>query len=120
MERAPKIGFDRYIISATTPFTRGDLAGLRTNAPAIVKQHTPGFEPLYEKRGWKMFADIDRVYVNERARKKLGWQPKFDFAHILDRLSAGDPVASPLARAIGPKGYHEEEFTGGPYPLEPV
>ncbi len=117
MERAAEIGFDRYIVSATTPFTRDDLAGLRINAPTIVKRYAPGFEEQYAKRGWKMFTDIDRVYVNERARLELGWQPRFDFAHILDRLSAGDPLASPLARAIGSKGYHDEEFTGGPYPV---
>jgi UDP-glucose 4-epimerase len=33
MARAPAIGFGRYIISATTPFTRADLAWLREDAP---------------------------------------------------------------------------------------
>ena len=55
--------------------------------------------------------------MNERARRVLGWQPQFDFAHILDRLREGDRVASPLARTIGVKGYHAEEFENGPYPV---
>ena len=32
LEQAAAIGFGRYIVSATTPFTPADLAGLRTDA----------------------------------------------------------------------------------------
>jgi hypothetical protein len=39
MEQAPRIGFGRYIISATTPFTQDDLAELRTAAPDVVRRH---------------------------------------------------------------------------------
>src|SRR5215207_10736869 len=35
LERAPEIGFRRYIVSATTPFTRDDLPELRTDAAAV-------------------------------------------------------------------------------------
>jgi nucleoside-diphosphate-sugar epimerase len=53
-----------------------------------------------------MFPEIERVYVNERARKELGWQPRYDFRYVLDRLEAGADPRSPLARAVGSKGYH--------------
>jgi UDP-glucose 4-epimerase len=56
--------------------------------------------------------------VNERAQKELGWQPRFDFAHIIDLLSSGEDPRSLLARAIGSKGYHREIFANGPYPVE--
>src|SRR5262249_21821410 len=79
VEKAPEIGFGRYIISATTPFTRDDLQELRINAPAVVKRHVPEFEAEYAKRAWKMPQRIDRVYVNELARAQLGWQPRHDF-----------------------------------------
>ena len=42
LDRADAIGFGRYIVSATTPFTRRDLAGLRRNAPAVVERRVPG------------------------------------------------------------------------------
>ena len=49
LERAPAIGFGRYIVSATTPFTRDDLPGLRSDAPAscaacfpTTRRSTPG------------------------------------------------------------------------------
>src|SRR5262249_34135454 len=71
MERAPQIGFGRYIISATTPFTQEDLAQLHVDAPAIVKRHAPEYEEEYRRRGWSMLPVIDRVYVNALARKEL-------------------------------------------------
>ncbi len=116
LERAAAIGFGRYIISATTPFTPHDLAELRSDAAAVVKRRVPAYAAEYQRRGWKMFPSIDRVYVNERARVELGWSPRHDFATVIDRLSRGEDLRSPLARAIGSKGYHQESFEQGPYP----
>ena len=116
-EKAETIGFGKYIISATTPFTREDLPLLRTDATAVVKRLFPDYEKEYARRGWKMFSSIDRVYVNTLARTQLGWQPRHDFAYLLTRLAAGETIQSPLAQSIGAKGYHEEEFTEGPYPV---
>lgn len=107
-ERAPGIGFGKYIISATTPFGPGDLAGLRHDAAAVVRRLFPDAEAEYARRGWRMFGQIDRVYVNARARAELGWHPRYDFRHVLDLLTAGQDPRSPLARQIGAKGYHAE------------
>jgi nucleoside-diphosphate-sugar epimerase len=117
VEKAPTIGFGRYIISATTPFQPEDLAELRTNAPVVVRRRVPGYEEEYARRGWKMFPGIERVYVNERARRQLGWQPRYDFRRVVERLKAGEDARSPLARAVGSKGYHARPFADGPYPV---
>lgn len=116
LEKAPALGFGRYIISATTPFSPDDLRDLRTNAPLVVRRYFPDYESDYARRGWRMFPGIDRVYVNERARKDLGWRPRYDFRYVLDRLKAGSDFRSPLARAVGSKGYHVCKSTGGPRP----
>jgi UDP-glucose 4-epimerase len=58
-----------------------------------------------------------RVYVNERARTELGWQPKYDFRFLIGRLR-GEDMRSSLARLVGAKGYHAESFAEGPYPVE--
>jgi len=113
MARAAEIGFGRYIISATTPFTTADLAALRVDAPAVVRRLFPDQEAEYERRGWRMFGQIDRVYVNAQARTGLGWAPRYDFRRVLDALKAGADPRSPLARAIGAKGYHP--VSTGPY-----
>jgi nucleoside-diphosphate-sugar epimerase len=108
LRRAAEIGFARYIVSATTPFTRDDLSELRRDAAAVVRRHVPAYEAAYARRGWQMVPAIDRVYVNERARRELGWVPRHDFAALIERLAAGEDFRSPLARAVGAKGYHRE------------
>jgi UDP-glucose 4-epimerase len=118
LNNAGTIGFGRYIISATTPFTREDLVELRTNAPEVVARRVPMFQNVYAARGWSMFPGIDRVYVNERARRELGWQPTYDFPRILERIEAGETPGSLLAQAVGSKGYHAISFAEGPYPVE--
>jgi UDP-glucose 4-epimerase len=117
-ERAATLGFRKYIISATTPFLPKDLAGLRVDARDVLRLRVPEYEAEYERRQWKAFPSIDRVYVNERARNELGWQPQYDFHSVLKRLQAGDDVRSALARLVGSKGYHAQVFSEGPYPVE--
>jgi len=117
-KHAPAIGFRKYIISATTPFLPDDLADLPVDAPLVVRRRVPDYEAEYERRGWRMFPSIGRVYVNDRARNELGWQPRYDFSHIISRLRAGDDLRSPLAQIIGSKGYHAKVFSDGPYPVE--
>ena len=119
LERAPAIGFGRYIISATTPFTPDDLGELRNRAPAVLARRVPRYREVYAARGWSMFPGIDRVYDNARARRDLGWRPQYDFARVLELIEADGAVGSPLARTIGSKGYHAQTFADGPYPTEP-
>jgi UDP-glucose 4-epimerase len=116
--KARKIGFRRYIISATTPFTRDDLAVLRREAPAVVHRLFPDCRELYAARGWTLFPEIDRVYINNLAIEELGWRPRYDFRHVLECLRTGADFRSPLAREVGSKGYHCETFTAGPYPVQ--
>jgi UDP-glucose 4-epimerase len=118
LERVDAIRFGRYIVSATTPFTRDDLQEVRTNADAVVRRRVPRYQEVYAGLGWSMFPGIDRVYINDRARRDLDWIPRYDFAHIIDLLHAGEDPRSSLARAVGSKGYHAHAFADGPYPVE--
>ena len=113
IDRGPELGFGRYIISATTPFSPADRRELRDDAPAVVRRLVPGDEEVYAQRGWRMFDSLERVYDNARARAELGWAPRYDFAAAIDALAAGEDPRSELARAIGAKGYHAEST--GPY-----
>jgi UDP-glucose 4-epimerase len=108
IKNAPGIGFGKYIISATTPFGHSHLARLRDDAPAVVRQLFPDYEAEYDRRGWRMFPSIGRVYVNSRGRTDLNWSPRYDFRAVLDALKADEDPRSPLARAIGAKGYHDK------------
>jgi nucleoside-diphosphate-sugar epimerase len=117
-DHAPPAGFAKYIISATTPFSRQDAAELRSNTPLVVRRYAPDYEAEFARRGWTMLPGIDRVYVNDRARAELGWQPRHDFRALIARLRAGEDIRSPLAREVGSKGYHDRVFREGPYPVE--
>ena len=64
-----------------------------------------------------MAPSIDRVYDNARARRELGWRPKWDFTAIVARLQETGDIRGPLAKAVGSKGYHAVEFAGSPYPV---
>ncbi|MBA2424028.1 MAG: NAD(P)-dependent oxidoreductase, partial [Actinobacteria bacterium] len=90
LERAPEIGFGRYIVSATTPFSRDDLAELAVDAPSVVRRLFPAYEAVYALHGWRMFPRVDRVYANAQARRALGWAPRYDFRYALDRLAANE------------------------------
>lgn len=118
-EYATSIGFGKYIISATTPFTQADLPVLRNDVSAVVKRLFPDYETVYAQLGWKMLAGMDRVYVNEKAQKELHWKPRYDFRHVLSQVKAGHHFKSRLTGLIGSKGYHTEVFTDGegPYPV---
>ena len=48
-----------------------------------------------------MFPQLDRVYVNQRARKELGWRPRHDFGQVLRCLAEGTDPRSELSLAGG-------------------
>lgn len=106
MEKAPELGFDKLIITATTPFDREDLATLGVDAPRVVARHFPEFPGIYAARGWRMLPSLDRVYVNARARRVLGWNPRHDFHRLLRAVAQDGEPRSELARLVGSKGYH--------------
>jgi UDP-glucose 4-epimerase len=106
VEKAPALGFDKFIITATSPFQRADLAQLGVDAPSVLAKYYPDYPALFAKRGWKMLPTLDRVYVNARARELLGWQPRYDFASALRAIADGRDYRSELAVAVGAKGYH--------------
>jgi UDP-glucose 4-epimerase len=104
-QRAPEIGFARYVISATTPFLREDLPELRTDAAAVFARRAPRAAAVWAERGWRFPRRLDRVYVNARARRELGWRPQFDLDAVAAMVAAGGSVRSPLSQVVGSKQY---------------
>jgi UDP-glucose 4-epimerase len=110
-ERASEAGPGPFVITATTPFERSDLAELARDAPAVLARRVPDFVAAYDRLGWRMFPTLGRVYVNATAREALAWTPRHDFRSMLARVASGRPPASNLAIEIGAKGYHRTHGT---------
>jgi nucleoside-diphosphate-sugar epimerase len=106
LEKVGALGFGRYIISATTPFSRADAAELGRDAPSVIGRLVPEYAGVFAARRWQMLPALDRVYDNERARRLLGWQPRHDFRSAVRAVATSGDWRSPLARAVGAKGYH--------------
>jgi UDP-glucose 4-epimerase len=88
LEKAPRLGFDIFIVSAPTPFRPDDCAALIADAPSVVARYFPDFAALYARKGWTMFSSIDRVYDASRARDRLGFVCRTSFADVLAELRA--------------------------------
>ena len=117
VDRVAALGFGKYILSATTPFTEDDLPRLRTDPGPVVARYVDYLDE-YERRGWHLGEGFDRIYVNARARRDLGWEPRYSFAHAIEKLRADEWPFSQLMLDVGAKGYHPgQTFEGGPYPV---
>lgn len=95
LRAAPEVGFDVLVVSAPTPFSRGDAEELKRDAPAVIARHFPEAAALYAARGWILPAGIGRVYDPSRAERVIGFRAGTDLAAVLDALRAGrgSPVA---------------------------
>lgn len=113
VDKAPSLGFEKFIITATAPFKRDDAAQLGVDAPVVVARYVPEYVDVFRARRWTMLPTLDRVYVNDKARRLLGWQPKYDFARAVADVAAGRDYRSPLAIAVGAKGYHRKKTETG-------
>ncbi len=86
LAKAPEVGFDTFIVSAMTPFSRNDCAALIADAPSVVARYFPDYPALYAKRGWTMFQSIDRVYDAGKAARRLGFTCCTNFREVLGEL----------------------------------
>lgn len=117
IDRAPAIGFEKFIISATTPFVPADLPQLRDDPGSALDAHLPHWREVFAARQWQMLPEIERVYVNTRAREQLGWQPEYSFARAIADVRQGRDHRSDLARQVGSKAYHATGYPDGIYPV---
>ncbi|THD35475.1 MAG: NAD(P)-dependent oxidoreductase [Sphingomonas sp.] len=89
LERAPEVGFGTYIVSAPTPFARGDAAELKRDARAVIARYFPDAAELYAARGWSLPASIGRIYDAGLIERELGFRCATDFAAVTAALREG-------------------------------
>lgn len=89
LDLAPALGFETFILSAPSPFERGDASALISDARAVIAHYHPEAAELYADKGWTLPDHIDRIYDPAKAERLLGWRAETDFAAILSALSKG-------------------------------
>ena len=118
LEHAPAQGFDRYIISAASPFKQDDAPRVATDLPALLQERTPELAAAFKCAQWPLHAGLDRVYDSRKAQQALRWVPTESAEAALKRFLATGDWRGPLALAVGKKPYHDRTFEDGPFPVE--
>ena len=84
--------FEAINISGETPFFETDCAELFTDARQVLRKRAPEFVQECERRQWPLPTSIDRVYVIDKAKTVLGYQPQFGFRELLRSLADSQPI----------------------------
>ncbi len=79
--------FEIFNITSSSPFKKDELVQLKQNPAEVIKKHYPHAEAIYKAKGWEFPKSIDRVYVSEKAKRYLGYEPKFTFDYLLNDLN---------------------------------
>lgn len=95
--------FQRYIISATTPFSADDCDSLAKDAASVLRQQTPALADAFAQRGWALPETIDRIYSPARAAEGLGWTSRFGFGEVLAQLDRRSLEVLPMGANISRK-----------------
>lgn len=95
--------FQRYIISAATPFSARDCDALANDAAAVIRLRAPALAEAFEQRGWALPATIDRVYASARAVDGLSWESRCGFEEIFAELARRSLEVLPAGANISKK-----------------
>lgn len=61
-----------------------------------------------------------RSRLHEPTRPRGSWLgAEYSFERAIQRVDRGEDPRGPLAQAVGSKGYHDEVFEDGPFPVTP-
>ncbi len=71
--------FHIFNISAAPAFSESECGALFNVADDVIDLHYPWARHAFARRGWQLPRRIDRVYVIEKARRMLGYQPRYNF-----------------------------------------
>ncbi|BCN23924.1 NAD-dependent epimerase/dehydratase family protein [Vibrio alfacsensis] len=91
-------GFNRFIISGSTPFHFSDCEALYTDAGAVIKRKSPEIALAFQQRSWQLPQSLDRVYDSSSAREKLGWSPIHGFESVLEMLDTETAEVLPVLK----------------------
>jgi nucleoside-diphosphate-sugar epimerase len=80
---APVSGSTTVNIAGPSPFEPEDMAAVWDDPWPVIERRLPGVQAGFQRRGWPQPQRIDRVYVIAKARRVLGYQPRFGITELL-------------------------------------
>ncbi len=81
---APLDRFHALNISGETPFQQGDCDALFHDPVAVLEQRVPDLIRAFAARNWPLPTCIDRVYVTEKARQLIGFEPRHGWRSVVE------------------------------------
>jgi UDP-glucose 4-epimerase len=78
-------------IAGPSPFKREDMAAVWNDPWPVIERRVSGVRAGFQRRGWFLPPRIDRVYAIAKARRVLGYQPRFGITELL-RQEAASPA----------------------------
>jgi UDP-glucose 4-epimerase len=82
---APLDAFHAVNVSGATPFQQSDCEALMFDAPTVLRERCPAIVEEFARQGWGLPASIDRVYVIDGAKQRLGFCPEYTWQQVLDQ-----------------------------------
>jgi len=70
-------------IAGPSPFRSDDIGALWDDPWSVIERRVPGVRSSFERRGWPLPQRIDRVYAIEKARRVLGYRPRFGITELM-------------------------------------
>jgi UDP-glucose 4-epimerase len=76
-------GTEIFNISADPPFEPSETRALLTDPWEVIERKYPGTSKLFDQMKWEKPRSIDRVYVVDKAKQVLSYQPRDNFWEYL-------------------------------------
>lgn len=76
--------FEIFNISSGSPFKQADLVKLKHDPKPVILNYFPQTEQIYRAKDWQFPESIDRVYVCDKAKRLLNYQPNYTFEYLLN------------------------------------
>ena len=78
--------FELFNVSAETIFNINDIKDLRKNLQNFLKNKYPQIIDFFASQKWEVPEYIDRVYIIDKAKKILGYQPLYNIDYLINQL----------------------------------
>jgi UDP-glucose 4-epimerase len=99
LDHDPAGGFDHFNVFADVPFGPEDAGALQEDPAAVLESHWPGCTELVRHLGLDLGELLwgRTIWMTEKAKRLLGYRPRYNFAEFLAAWRAGDTAHCPFA-----------------------